>query len=76
MHSQEMCSHRLLSGKMVDIGARNAQSAGCGREADGTGTGWAYGREVGGVGGVAEVEGSGGVDCVAETLREGREVRS
>ena len=63
-----MGTHSLLRRDVVDVRAGDAQPAGGGTAADGAGAGDGNGSEVCCIGGVAEVEGSGGGYGVAEAL--------
>lgn len=71
MHRQQVGADGFLGGDVVDICARDAEAAQGRGAAAGAGAGGEDGREVGCVGGVAEVEGPGGSDGVAEALGRG-----
>lgn len=66
-----MSAGRLLASYVVDVSSRDAETAGFGREAAGAGAVRLDGGEVVRVGAVAEVDGAGGGNGVAETLRFG-----
>lgn len=70
MHRQQMRAHGFLRRDVVDVCARDAETAGPAADAA---AGRGDGGEVGGVGGVSEVEDAVGGDGVAEALGGGGE---
>lgn len=66
-----MSAGRLLASYMVDVSSRDAETAVFGRDAAGAGAVRLDGGEVVCVGAMAEVDGAGGGNGVAETLRLG-----